>query len=122
MLAQTLKDLGGNQAPSRLPREYQKIKEHFQKAKEDGKLIILENNEFRSAYSVKMKLEYIGDRWCMGRVRYVTPQGEIYVPYTIHYSDMVASDSPTAVAKNMTIIFKGENPFGTRYTEGAGED
>ncbi len=91
-------------------------------AKEEGKLILVENNEFRSAHSVKMKLVYVGDRWCMGHVRYVHLGKEVLVPYTIHYSDMFASDSPTAVAKNMTIIFKGENPFGTRHTEGTGED
>lgn len=122
MLAQTLRDLGGGKAPTSLPREYQKIRDIFKKAKEDNRLVMVENAEFRSAYSVKMKLEYVGDRWCMGKVRYVTPQGEIYVPYTIHYSDMVASESPSTVAKNMTIIFKGENPFGTRHSEGARED
>lgn len=122
MLAQTLRDIGGHDAPTKLPREYKKIKEHFLKAKEEGKLIIVENRDFRFAYSVKMKLAYVGDRWCMGHVRYVHADEEVLVPYTIHYSDMFASDSPASVAKNMTIIFKGENPFGTRHSEGTGED
>lgn len=123
MLAQTLKDIGGrDSSTSSLPKEFKKIKENFQRAKDEGRTILLENNEFRSAYSVTLKLHYIGDRWCMGYARYLHLGKEVRVPYTIHYSDVFSSDTPNSAAKNMTIIFKGDNPFGTRYREGAGEN
>lgn len=122
MLADVLKDIGGGYASNSLPREFAKVKENFLKAKEAGTPILVENNEFRSAYSVTMKLEYVGDRWCMGKVRYIHLGGEVLVPYTIHYADIFTSDTPNSVARNMTVIFKGENPFGTRYSEGERED
>ena len=104
------------------PREYLKIKESFQKAMEEGRPILVENNEFRHPYSIKMHLEYVGDRWCMGRVRYVRADGDVYIPYTINYSDMYSEGTAGAAAKNLRIIFKGGNPFGKGLEQGESED
>lgn len=94
------------------PREYLKIKENFMKAMEEGTPILVENNEFRHPTSVKIKLEYVGDRWCMGRVRHLRMGKEIFIPHTINYSDMYSEGTVGAAAKNLKIIFKGGNPFG----------
>lgn len=82
------------------------------KAKEEGTPILVENNEFRHPSSIKMKLEYVGDRWCTGRVRYIRAGKEVFIPYTINYSDMYSKGTSGAAAKNLKIIFKGGNPFG----------
>lgn len=122
MLSQVLRDIRGNSAPNSLPREYKQVRELFIEARDKQTPVLVENSEFRAPYSVTMKVEYVGDRWCMGKVRYYNAGVEIYVPYTIHYADVFSSDKVSSAARNMTIIFKGRNPFGTGHREGTAED
>lgn len=101
-------------APSSIgtPYEFQEIKERFQKAKDEGTRILVESNELNLSYSVLLELAYIGDRWCMGRVRYHQPNTDEKVPYTINYADLYTHGKNYSSSKTTKIIFEGENPYG----------
>lgn len=115
---------GRNLAPNTIdtPFEFEEIRAKFEKAKAEGTRILLETNELNLAYSVVMEIEYIGTRWAMGKVRYHQVEGDVYVPYTVHYADLYTGDHPRSTSKTTKIIFEGVNPFGTRLGEGSTED
>ena len=114
------KVLGTTLAPSSIgtPFEFQEIKEMFQKAKDEGTRILVESNELNLSYSVLLDIKYIGDRWCMGTVRYHQPNKDENVPYTINYADIYTHGKNYSSSKTTKIIFEGENPYGTGLREG----
>lgn len=100
----------------RIPYEFEEIKAMFQKAKDNGTRVLIENSELSLSYSVVVELEYVGDRWCMGKTRYHQLDKDEYIPYTISYADLYVKHSTGRPTK---IIFEGENPFGKRPEQGS---
>lgn len=115
MIIDRLKSLGEINSPkyysSDIPEAYKPIKDMFVKIKEEKEELLLENTELGYMYSVVMVIDFVGDRWCKGRVRYHRVEGDTYAPYTIHYSDIYTAKYKNTVSKNIKIYVKGENPY-----------
>lgn len=111
---------GANKSPSSIgtPFEFVEIKKKFQEAKDNGTRILVESNELNLSYSVLLELDYIGDRWCMGKVRYHQLNKDENVAYTINYADIYTQDKTYSSSKTTKIIFEGENPYGQGLREG----
>lgn len=112
-IAEMLDKLEAHMPPSssHIPEEYISIRNMFQEAKDNGEKVLVENTELGYAYSVVVKLDYIGTRWCTGYVRYPRVEGVEYVPYTISYADIYTSKYKNSTSKNLTVKFRKENPF-----------
>lgn len=91
------------------PKEFVEIKERFMEAESKRTPILIERSALNLTQSIVIELEYVGDKWCMGRTTYHRNGGEIKVPYTISYADLYTTDPSVNTPK---IIFKGDNPFG----------
>jgi len=109
-VAELLKDFDDSHSEptNKTPLEFKRIKERFQEVKESNTPVLLEMSSIHLAHSVVLYLEYIGDRWCMGRVHYHTLNGDESVPYTIHYSDVLVGSQAFKVPK---VVVKGESPY-----------
>lgn len=104
------------------PIEFKEVKDMFQKAMLEDKRVLIEHNELNLAHSVVVELEYIGERWCMGKTVYYQNNVEVRVPYTIHYSDIYTAKTTNSTSRNTKIIFEGANPFGKGLREGITEN
>lgn len=95
------------------PPSFVGIRDMFQQAKNNGVEVIVESSEINNMDSVRLTLDYIGDRWCSG---YELKEywGElIKIPRTIHYSEVYVSSHEVDRSKVKTkIYFRGDNPFG----------
>lgn len=91
------------------PKEYMSIRLRFEEAKENNTPILIESSALNLAQSIVIELEYVGDRWCMGKTSYQRYGEEVQVPYTINYADLYTTDPTVNTPK---IVFKGANPFG----------
>lgn len=93
------------------PLEYTKIREKFQKAYEEQSPVLYELNEVpKQAYSVVLKITYVGPRWATGVVTYNRIYGTEKVPYTIHYGDLWTR-GPQNAGRNVKVVFQGESAF-----------
>lgn len=90
------------------PKEFVNIKQKFQEVMDKRTPIIIESSALNLTQSIKIELEYVGDRWCMGRSTYYRYGKEEKVPYTISYADLYITDPAINTPK---IIVKGANPF-----------
>lgn len=89
---------------------YKEIKEKFEDAMANDIPILIENVELSLTQAVVIKLDYVGDRWCRGVATYHRRDGDVEVPYTIHYSEMFIRTG--SQVKSANIVFKGDNPYG----------
>ncbi|AMQ66646.1 hypothetical protein BH753_gp164 [Bacillus phage Shbh1] len=92
---------------SDVPKPYQEIKKKLIKAMQEGKRVLIDIKDSYSVQTVVVRFEYIHDRWAMGKSICYTEDGEIEVPYTIHYSDVYCRRT------KIKVITEGENPFDT---------
>jgi len=86
------------------PEPYLRIQKKLQKIANEGKKVLVDIRDSYSTQTVVLKFGYIGTRWAMGKSVCYTSEGEVKVPYTIHYSDIVSQKS------NIKFIVEGENP------------
>ena len=89
---------------------YDEIREKFMYAMENDISILIENVELSLTQAVVIKLDYVGERWCKGIATYHRRDGDVKVPYTIHYSEMFIRTG--SQVKSANIVFKGDNPYG----------
>jgi len=96
------------------PPQLKPIKNMFQKAKDEGTEVLIENSELSYAHSVVIKIAYVGSRWCLGYQKIYRYGEEIKVPHTIQYTDVYTQyeGSRGQSKRQPKIIFKGMNPFG----------
>ncbi len=94
------------------PRVYALIQKSFEEARINQTDILLEVSEISSSYSVKIKIDEVYTRWCLGHQDVFTNGKHHKVPYTIHYSDILQSiGTSKPISKVPTIIFRGDNAF-----------
>lgn len=95
------------------PLEFIPIKRKFEELKEAKTPVLLENNEMKLKQSVVLSIDWVGDRYTKGKVRYIresvgdTIVDSEEVPYSISYVDIFSGDSKN----KMKVIVKGDNPF-----------
>jgi hypothetical protein len=87
------------------PKPYSVIKQRIQKTIDEGKRVLIDIKDSYSTQTVVVRFDSAHDRWAKGSSVAYTEEGEILVPYTIHYSDILCK---TAKIK---VIVEGENPF-----------
>lgn len=114
-LAEFSQSLNNEQATYKVgtPIAFYEIRKRFIKAKKEGKRVLLENSDLRSANSVVLTIDYIGSRWCSGYQTVLYFGKELKIPYTIHYSDVYGAvgNMNNRAKRQVKVIFEGENPF-----------
>lgn len=95
------------------PSAFLSIKEKLQEAKNKGIDVLMQTTELGNMDSVRLTIDYVGDRWCRGyeEKRYY---GEIIrIPYTISYTEIyVMGQNENPNKSRVQLFFRGENPFG----------
>lgn len=94
-----------NYDDTEVPKPYQEIKEKLQRTIDEGKRVLIDIKDSYSVQTVIVRFEFVHDYWAMGKSICYTSEGEVEVPYTIHYSDIYCKKS------NMKVIVEGENPL-----------
>ena len=87
------------------PKPYLDIKKTLQKTITEGKRVLIDIKDSYSVQKVVVRFDFVSDRWAKGTSVCYTEEGEVNVPYTIHYSDILCKMT------KFTIITEGENPF-----------
>lgn len=89
-----------------IPNPFHTVQEKLKQLKKENKRLLINSKDANSIQSVVVRLDYIGDRWAMGKYRSITKTGEIELPFTFHYSDIISSDT------DVVIIPEGKRAFG----------
>jgi predicted metal-dependent RNase len=90
---------------TRTPTPYADIRERLKKIADEGKRVLIDIKESYSVQTIVVRLEYVHDRWAMGKsICYIDNQA-VEVAYTIHYSDIFCK------RLKIKVIAEGENPF-----------
>lgn len=91
-----------------VPKVYRDIKHKLEKTMTEGKRVLLDIKDSYSVQTVVVRFEYVSDRWAMGKSICYTEDGEVEVPYTVHYSDIYCK------MIKMKVIVEGENPYDSK--------
>lgn len=95
------------------PSPFLDIKNRLQEAKDNGVEILMQVTELGNMDAVRLKLDYIGDRWCSGYEEKRYYNNIIRIPYTINYTELYVNGQGDNPYKSRTqIFFRGDNPFG----------
>ncbi len=87
------------------PKHYDEIKQELQRTLDEGKRVLVSIKDSYNTQMVVIRLNWVGSRWARGDSVAYTEEGEVLVPYTIHYSDILCKSA------KVTFITEGENPF-----------
>lgn len=90
-----------------VPPPYLEIKKKLTKVMKEGKKVLIDIKDSYSVQTVVVKLEYVHDRWVLGKSTCYHDGMEVEVPYTVHYSDIYSKQS------KIKFIVEGDNPFDT---------
>lgn len=93
----------------RNPKPYTDIQKMLQETVTAGKRVLIDIKDSYSVQTVIVKFEYVNERWAMGKSICYLDGEEIYVPYTIHYSDILCK------RMKIKVIVEGANPFGSKH-------
>ncbi|WNO29882.1 hypothetical protein [Bacillus phage SDFMU_Pbc] len=91
-----------------VPKPFKAIKSALEKTIKEGKRVLIDVKDSYSTQTVVVRFDAVFDRWAKGNSICHTEQGEVAVPYTIHYSDILCKNT------KIKIITEGENPLGTQ--------
>lgn len=95
------------------PSAFQSIRDTFQHAMDNNIQVLVENSEMSNMDSVRITLDYVGERWCRGYEEKRHFGEVIQVPCTIQYSEVYVNSQELDKTKVRTrIFFKGDNPYG----------
>lgn len=91
-----------------VPKPFREIRDRLMEVKANGQRIMIPHRDSNSQQRVKIKLDYIGDRWALGYSK-VNRLGEVfYLPYTIHYSDIYCKEL------RVNVLYEGDSPYGEK--------
>lgn len=94
------------------PNAFVGIRTMFQEAKDKGVQVIIESSEINNMDSVRLTIDYIGDRWCSGYETKWYGGEEVKIPRSIHYSEIyVSTHEPDSSKVKTKLFFRGDNPF-----------
>jgi hypothetical protein len=88
-----------------VPKPYEAIQRRIQKTIEEKKQVLIDIKDSYSTQTVIVRFDLATPRWAKGTSVAYNEDGEIKVPYTIHYSDILCK---TAKIK---VIVEGDDPF-----------
>lgn len=89
------------------PKPYMTIKNKLQRTIDEGKRVLIDIKDSYSVQTVVLRLDFVSDRWARGVSVCYSEEGEVLVPYTIHFSDILCKSA------KIKVIAEGENPFGS---------
>lgn len=87
------------------PKPYLSIQEDLTRIMKAGKKVLIDIKDSYSVQTVIVKFDYVNERWAKGTSICYSEGEEIYVPYTIHFSDILCK------RMKIKVIKEGENPF-----------
>lgn len=94
------------------PTSFGEIRQMFQNAMDTGTEVIVESSEINNMNSVRLVIDYVGDRWCKGYKEQRYYNEIIRIPHTISYAEVYASTHEVDRTKAKTkLFFRGDNPF-----------